>query len=89
MELLDLLQIPPLKQVSQVKASQVEGALHTSGKCGLVFSPVSVQCFLLFLISNLDERERARERGNNGFIVPLPRGLFFQYASFVKVISIL
>lgn len=61
MELLDLLQIPPLKQVSQVKASQVEGALHTSGKCGLVFSPVSVQCFLLFLISNLDERESERE----------------------------
>lgn len=30
MELLDLL-IPPLKQVSQVKASQVEGALHVGG----------------------------------------------------------
>lgn len=31
MELLDLLQIPPLKQVCKVKASQVEGALHKAG----------------------------------------------------------
>lgn len=31
MELLDLLQIPPLKQVSKVKAIQLEDALHKAG----------------------------------------------------------